>query len=107
VEPTPTPTATELPEATPTAVVSPLPTPTPLPAVEPTAVEPAAVATAELAPIPDDCPKKLEDYGEAVLDHLNDDDNTPETLQEWLEACRVVAAGEQGVVIAPVTAGTS
>jgi len=107
VEPTPTPTATELPEATPTAVVSPLPTPTPLPAVEPTAVEPAAVATAELAPIPDDCPKKLEDYGEAVLDTLNDEDNTPETLQEWLEACRVVAAGEQGVVIAPVTAEAS
>jgi len=106
---TPAPTATELPEATPTQVISPLPTPAPVPAVEPTAVVPATPVTTDEtpAPIPDDCPKDLEDYAEAVLDYLNDDDNTPGTLQEWLQACRVVAAGEQGVVIAPVTAGAS
>ena len=108
---TPVPAATGLPQATPTPVISPLPTPTPLPAVEATAVEPTAAVTAAptaagetLAPIPDDCPKELQDYGEAVLDYLNDEDNTPGTLQAWLEACRVVAADEQGVVIAPITA---
>lgn len=110
VEATPAATATELPQATPTQVISPLPTPTPLPAVEPTVVEPTAVEPAAVvttAPVPDDCPEALQDYGEAVLDYLNDEDNTPGTLQAWLEACRVVAADVQGVVIVPVTARES
>jgi len=114
VEPTPAATATEPPQATPTSVISPLPTPTPVPTVEATPAEPTVAVTAAptatgetAAPIPDDCPEAIEDYGEAVLDTLNDGDNTPGTLQTWLEACRVVPAGEQGVFIAPVTAEAS
>jgi len=99
VEPTPAATATEPPQATPTSVISPLPTPTPVPTVEATPAEPTVAVTAAptatgetAAPIPDDCPEA---------------DNTPGTLQTWLEACRVVPAGEQGVFIAPVTAEAS
>ncbi len=105
VEATPTPTALERPLPTATSIISPLATPTPLPAVEATATPAVTVETP--APIPDDCPEALDGYAEAVLDYLNHEDNTPGTLQTWLEACRVLAAGEQGVAIAPITASKS
>lgn len=101
---TPTPTAAP-PQPTATAMISPLATPTPVPAVPATATP---TATAQpLPPVPDDCPKALAGYGEAVLAYLNDGANTPETLQSWLAACRALAPDAQGVALAPITGAKS
>ncbi len=88
--------------STPTAAASPQ-----APAANPTAT-PTATATAAptpvLGPIPADCPKTLAGYEPAIATYLNKTGNTPDTLQKWLVACRVVAAGTQGVTLATITA---
>jgi LysM repeat protein len=104
----PTPVAPTL--AAPAVVAEATPTPTavvqaPANRVGPVTMTPTSAPT--LPPIPSACPKTAAGYPDAVAAFLNKAGNTPEKLQAWLVACRVVVAPGEAVTAVMVTGPTS